>query len=191
MEKKVIFYDNNGNLCYAIMDIDDPLIIIKGYDELGEETSFLKLLRKEDSWYIDYLVCFERYKNRGIATALLNMADYILKDYNGFIYGEYSPYSNSVSDEKIDEITNSFYVKNGYAIITKKSFLENASDYPELSEKYFEKTKEKLGHSIVFKRNTKKQSYRFIESDNILMEIEDWNNNTNNIDLEINQSIIK
>ena len=186
MEKKVIFYDNNGSMCYAIIDISDTVIIIKGYDEVGRETSFLKLLLKENIWYIDYLVCFEQYRNKGIATALLNMVDYILKDYNGFIYGKYSPCDDSIPDEKLNEITNSFYVKNGYTVISKKDFLENISNYPELSEKDFEKTKEKFGHSIIFKRNIKKQNYRFIEKDNILMEIENWRND---IDFGINQSI--
>lgn len=178
-------------MCYAIISIDDPVVIIKGYDEFGRENSFLKLFLKEDSYYIDYLICFEQYRNRGIATALLNMVDYILKDYNCFIYGKYSPCNNSVFDEELDEITSSFYIKNGYTIITKKNFLENPSNYPELSEKYFEETKEKFGNSIVFKRNIKKQNYRFIEKDNILMEIEDWKNNANNIDFGMSQSIIK
>lgn len=191
MEKKVVFYDNNGNICYAIINIYDTVIMIKGYDEFGQETSILKVLIEDNSCYIDYLTCFEPYRHKGIATALLDIVDFTLKDYNGFIYGKYSPYDNSVSAEKLDEITNSFYKKNGYTVISKEQFLENVSNYPELTEKNFEETKEKFGHSIVFKRNKKKQSYRFIEKDNTITEIEGWRINKNNIDFRINQSRLK
>lgn len=191
MRKKVIFYDNNDDLCFAVIDISHSIIIIKGYDEFWRETSLLKLFLKEDSCCLENIICYEKYRNNGIATCLLNIVDYILKDYNGFIYGKYSPSNKSVSFEELDEITSTFYEKNGFTIITKKEYLENPSNYPELSEKYFEDTRKEFSNSIVFKKNVKKQNYRFIEKNNNLVEVEGWKNNVKNIDSEIKHTTIK
>jgi len=115
---------------------------------------------------------------------LLNAVDYILRNDDGFIYGEYSPYNdnNNISNEENEKITRSFYIKNGYSIITKKEFLENPGKYPELSEQDFEKTKERFDHSIIFKRNRKKSNYHFIEEGDTLIEQEVWMNKVNNFD---------
>lgn len=178
--KKIIFYDKDNNLCYAIINMSHSIIIIRSYNILDKETAFLKLLVNKKKIYLDVLLCYERYRNKGVVSKLLAAIDYIFKNDNIYIYGIYSPYNSSnISDEENDRITRSFYVRNGYTIITKKEFLENPLKYPELSEENFEQSKAKFNYSIVFKKNQKKLNYHFVEEGDTLIEQEILKNEMN------------
>lgn len=183
--KKAIFYDKNNNLCYFDIDYGFDTFIIKGYDDLTKEQTLIsKFLIDDNKIYIDVILCYTKYRNRGIASALLDLVDYIFKNCGGFIYGAFGPCDSSIPDNEIYEQVRSFYTKNGYKIISKNEFIENISKYYELNEKDFEKTKEKFDYSIIFKRITKKSIYRFEEfiEEGILVESEDYKNRVDGFD---------
>ena len=156
--KTINFYDKFGNLETAsIMGTSTLLTIYTSYKSI--QTGTIKLHLGRDKVYVELIFVNPEFRGCGIGTLLVQLTDYVLKDYDNFYYyGVYSPFSRVMGD-KIEQETRKFYNQNGFEILSKKAFKSNMALYPELSIKNFIDTELLYGNSIIFKRNNKKDSY--------------------------------
>jgi len=170
MINKAYFYDNNGNKCYANISLESSILTIVAHNnDNDEEIGKIELLI-DDRVYLSEIKCNRCFYRLGIGTALIDIFEYLYKDYTGIVYGKYCPFNVELNTTENDEVGKAFYIKNGYNIVTKKYFKEHQELYPNLKLEDFAHTSRIFDFSLIYKRNIQKDEYRFKEVDNELIE---------------------
>lgn len=126
---------------------------------------------------LESIYCRDSYRGKGIGKTLLDISDYLLKDYDSYtICGVYYPCQMiedihiKRSEEELDSQARRFYLKNGFNILSYHDYIENQDKYSMINPKDFSPTIKKFKRSIVYKKISKLDNYRFIERDGSLYE---------------------
>ena len=184
MEKSVFLTDNNDNLLQGLVLITDKMISIRLVDTNNKLLGYMNLFYQDNNrFYLSEIYCYDEYRGNGIATKLSELADYILKDYEGYIIkGVYYPTQMSSDYKNIyrskDELNNraiNFYKKNDYKIINYYEYLKNKEHYSNLTEDDF-KYNETLVENIVFKI-IKNKEHNFFEDNGVIYNSSEYNRN--------------
>lgn len=144
IEKQVKFTDSHGNEQKAIISFRDELFLdIKAFNKENKPTGYMSLyFHSSNRLYLNVIYCYDEFRGLGIATAISNLADYILRDYAGaVIRGAYEPGQLSTDRENkiersykdLDARARNFYAKAGYEIVKYEEYLENKEKYPYLN----------------------------------------------------------
>ena len=169
MITKAKFYDNNGNECNAIIALLDSILTIVANNDKNVELGKLEIL-VSDTLYFSEIKCNRDYYRLGIGTALIDIFEYLYKDYTGIVFGKFCPFNIELNTSENDEVGKAFYNKNGYEIVSKKEFLKNKELYPGIKIDDFAHTSRIYNYSLIYKRNIQKDEYRFKEVNNELIE---------------------
>lgn len=169
MINKAYFYDDYDNYYYARISINESLLNITAHNDNGDEVGHIEIMIG-DRLILNEIICGKEYKRMGIGTALIDIFEYLCKDYTGIVYGMYVPLNTALSVVENDQITRAFYQKNGYQVVSRTEFKENPNLYPGLSLEDFNTSSRIYNHSIIYKQSLKKDEYRFKESNNELVE---------------------
>lgn len=174
--KNAIFYDNKNNKQYAnILITEDKFIGINTFDEQSNPTGYMHICFEENNrFYLDTIYCYDRYRKSDIASIISNLAEYILKDYIGYIIrGEYKPgqlstdiESNNHTQEELDTAARNFYEKNDYQVIEYNTYINNKDSYNFITEKDFYFAGIKKDKIVV--KIIKEKKYPFVETDGII-----------------------
>lgn len=180
VEKQAYFYDNKNNKQYAsILINEDRFIGINTFDEDNNPTGYIHVcFHPNNRLFLDTIYCYDQYRRLGIATIISELADYLLKDYTGYIIrGVYKPGQLSTDRENniersIEELETSarkFYEKNGYSIIKREDFLNNNENYNYIKESDFNLGED--SSNVIVAKIIQEKEYPFIEEDNIIYHI--------------------
>ena len=148
IEKKAFFIDNNNNEQYAEILINEGIFIgINTFDRNNTPTGYMNIFfHPNKRLYLDTIYCYNQFRKSGIATFISKLADYILKDYDGYVIrGVYDPGQLSTdrennikrTKEELLVAARNFYKKNGYLIIDYNEYLNNKSKYPYIMDEDF------------------------------------------------------
>ena len=176
MSKSAFLKDNNGNLMQAIIDFEDDIIRIRMFDEMMKLLGYMNFqIQKNNRIFLFEIYCYDENRGNGIATKLSELADYVLKDYQGYIIrGVYSPmqmstdidkYSRSFAD--LAHRARNFYTKNGYEILDRSVYNQYKEMYSFLNEKDDFTINNQLINEIVFKV-IKEKEYNFYEDNGLI-----------------------
>lgn len=172
-DKIGIFKDNCGELYItSIHFIPNVLLNLKCLNLEGEEAGYMNIYVHENNrLYLDVIYCYDKFRNRGIAHNISEIADYILQVYDGYlIRGAYEPsqLSSDREDKIIRDVTelemfaNKFYTSNGYQIVSYNEFKKNPARFGDLNEQEDFQLSEEFEDYIIIKRVKKKDKYPFI-----------------------------
>lgn len=164
-ERRAMFIDNIGEVHIAVIRTNPSLFIdIKTYSEKNEPTGYMQLwFHPNKRIFLDTVYCYDKYRSRGIASKISNLADFLLRDYIGYIIkGAYEPRQlatdrqNNIyrSQEELNLRASKFYKKCGYQIVSLKEFLDKPHLYPELNKKDDFQFGEELVNFIVKKKDS-------------------------------------
>lgn len=126
--------------------------------------------------YLDVIYCYTKYRHAGIATYMMKLAEYVLKDYNGYVIrGAYEPgqlstdRSNGVicPEEEMRQNAVDFYHHNGYEIINYIDYLNNSAKFPYINESDFILGEDFITSVIVAKK-LEEQDYSFFEERKVI-----------------------
>lgn len=176
MEKEVkLIKLTNFNL-YGVANIIKDSYILIGLCNKEEKVGFMELyFHGAKKITLENIYCLDKYRRQGVGTLLLDISDYLLKDYEGRILcGVYYPtqmIDEGVikTEEELDTAARSFYLKNGFNILKHSDFIKNHKMYPEIGYDYFSSAYS-YGRSIVYKKIEEKDDYRIISNGNVLLE---------------------
>ena len=157
-------YDNNGCEYYINVSMENNFLHIGAYDNNNINMASLNSFVGDKKIYLDSIFCYPFYRNRGIASELLN----VLNEYahDSVIYGTYIPFEigNMELDNEPNKIaTKSFYEKNGYEIVTYDNYIENKSSYPKINETDFGMTRRSSHNAIIYKKEKKKIKIKILK----------------------------
>ena len=157
-------FDNNGYEYYINVSIEGNFLHMGAYDNNNINMASLSSFVGDKKIYLDSIFCYPFYRNRGIASELLN----ILNEYaNGsVIYGTYSPFeigSMELDNEPDISATKSFYEKNGYEVVTFDNYIEHKDNYPRISETDFGMTRRSSHNAIIYKKEKKKIKIKILK----------------------------
>ena len=179
--KNAIFYDNKSNKHYAnILITENKFIGINTFDENNIPTGYIHICFHPDNrLFLDTIYCYDQFRKLGVASIISELAEYILKDYIGYvIIGEYKPGQLSTdrmnnierSQEELDTAARNFYKKNGYQVIEYEEYSKNKEIYNCIKESDFNLGEDR-SNTIVAKVIKEKQ-YPFVEDDGIIYRID-------------------
>lgn len=160
MKKSAFINDNNGNIMQAIIDIDDDIIRIRMFDDQYRLLGYMNLqIQKNNRIFLYEVYCYDEHRGSGIATKISELADYVLKDYPGYIIrGVYSPMQMSTdidnvprSFTELEQRARHFYEKNGYEILSRNKYEVCKDKYDFLNIKDDFTINNQLLNEIVFK----------------------------------------
>ena len=162
MRKKVSFYDEYNNYCTAVADINNSLVRIEAYDGMFENMGHIELM-VDDRIFLNEIICKPEYRRLGVGSSLIDIFEYLYKDYTGIVYGIYSPCDLALNVKENDIIGKGFYEKNGYKVVSRREFLDNKDLYPGLKIDDFIEAKRVFDYSLIYKQNIQKDDYYFVE----------------------------
>jgi len=177
IQKQAVFIDYENNEQYTEIRIDEGMFIgIKTFDLYNNPTGYMNIFFHPDKrLYLDTIYCYDRFRNNGIATFISELADYILKDYDGYVIrGVYEPgqlstdreYNIERSQKELEIAARRFYEKNGYEIINYGEYSKNKSKYPFLIDNDFYLGED--GLVTIVAKQILQQEYSFYEEDGII-----------------------
>lgn len=151
-------------------------IEIKAYTEEGEEVCLMDVFfypRKR--FYLSDIYCKRKYRGCGIAEKVLDMMEYLLRDYHGYIInGVLYPheFSNDISAsrgsyEDLYAHVEHFYNKMGFVVVSHAEYCQNRESYPLVEERTDFLEHEHIPDRIILKRLTKKE-FPFVEVNNLI-----------------------
>ena len=180
MRKSAFLKDNNGNIMQAIIDIEGDIIKIRMFDEQYNLLGYMNFqIQDNNRIFLFEVYCYDEHRGNGIGTKLSELADYVLKDYEGYIIrGVYSPTQMSTdrdkysrSFEELEKRARLFYEKNGYEILEHTKFEICKDKYEFLNEKEDFTINGRLINEIVFKVINDKE-YNYYEDNGLIFNIE-------------------
>lgn len=178
MEEKQAYFKGTNNYIYnvEIRKEKGNYLIINAYDKKGNEVGYMYIYKHPDNrLYLDVIYCYDKYRNNNIASSLLELADYLLKDYKGsIIRGIYMPgqlstdksLCNKKDSNEIDIITKKFYQKNGYQVIDYNNYVSNVKKYPNLEENDFYLDDDEP--STIVAKSIENKEYQYYEDNSII-----------------------
>lgn len=148
IKKKALFVDSKNNEQHALITICEGFYVgILVTDSNSNETGYMNIYFHPDKrFYLDTVYCYDQFRNRGIATFMSKLSDYILKDYVGYVIrGVYEPGQLSTDREnnimrnqdELEIAARSFYETNGYQIISYEDYCNNKERFPYLMDSDF------------------------------------------------------
>ena len=176
MSKNAFIQDNNGNLMQAIVDIENDIIRIRMFDTEYNLLGYMTFqIQNNNRIFLFEVYCYDEHRGNGIATKMSELADYVLKDYQGYIIrGVYSPtqmssdidnYSRSYPE--LEKRARKFYEKNGYEIIDHYKYKVYNDKYSFLDEKEDFTLNGSALNEIVFKV-IKEKEYKYYEDNGLI-----------------------
>lgn len=176
--RTAIFRDNYGDFyIIKIHFIPNVLLALKCQNLKGEDAGYMNIYVHENNrLYLDVIYCYDKFRKRGIASNINELADYILQIYDGYLLrGEYEP--SQLSTDRENQITrdadelrlsaNNFYISNGYSIIGYEDYKNNPDKFESINQEDFQLCEE-LAEYIVAKRIRQKHKYPFIIKNGVL-----------------------
>lgn len=177
INKLAIFTDTENNEQRAYIRIIDGMSIsINTFDSNNNATGYMNIyFHPNNRLYLDNIYCYDQFRNKGIATFISELSDYILKDYDGYIIrGSYEPGQLSTdrennierSQEELEKAARKFYKKNGYEIINYEEYNKNKDKFPYIIDGDFY-----LGEAdpaTIVVKQLHEYEYTFYEEDGIL-----------------------
>ena len=137
--------------------ISDNALVIDLYNSL-EKVGFIEVdIEKFRQMNINRIYCLDRYRRNGIGTCLMDLTEYMLKDYNNYtLYGVYCPYQSpdevyTRTRQELNDAASKFYAKKGFDIVSLHDFEKDPKKYPNITSKNFDLTVNSFGNSIVEK----------------------------------------
>lgn len=173
MLKRITFYDNCENYCHGIVNINKSLVTIDALDDTDNKMGNIQLM-VGDRIFLDSISCEREYSRLGIGTALIDMFEYLYRDYTGIVYGIYAPFNIALNVVENDVIGKEFYKKNGYQIVSRRDFIDNPELYPGLMIDDFIEAKRIFNYSLIYKQSIQKDEYRFTEKCGQIVENVDY-----------------
>ena len=179
MNKNAFIEDNSGNLMQAIIDIKQDSISIRMFDISFKLLGYINIqIQKNNRLFLSEIYCYDVFRGNGIGTKLSELADYILKDYQGYILrGIYYPTQMSKdlnnidrSKEELDERATNFYEKNGFGILKYEDYINNKEEYEFLDEKLDFTINGQIINEIVYKLIQEK-NYKFYEDNGLIFDV--------------------
>lgn len=178
-DKQAFFIDYNGNEQRAEIRINEGIFIsINTFNQSNNPTGYMHLFYHQNNrWYLDVIYCYDAFRRAKIATYISELADYLLRDYIGYVIkGVYEPQQLSTdrenkierSRQELDLAARKFYEKAGYAIIDYEDFLNDEYKYYYLMEDDFCCGEVEPG-TIVAKEIVAK-NYAFFEENGIIYQ---------------------
>ena len=176
MSKSAFLTDKNGEILQAIIIYTDTMISIRMVDINNELLGYLNIFFQNNKrLFLSEIYCYDKYRGGGIATKLSELADYLLKDYEGYILrGIYHPTQMSSdlktiprSKEELDNRARIFYYKNGYEILSYDCYMNNRKKYYFLDPFLDFNLNGYIANEIVYKL-IKKKDYNFYEDNNVI-----------------------
>ena len=175
-----VFVDNLGAIHRVeINKRGDMFIALDATDVFGERTGYIRFwVNPNNRFYLSEIYCFNQFRGRGIATFLNDIAEYILKDYEGYIVrGVFEP--AQLSTDKLDNVYCSkeelyaraiaFYQKVGYQIITLEDYKKNPEKFFGINEIEDFQLGEEIADTIVVKVIKKQENYKVREINGVLV----------------------
>ena len=169
----------NNDLHGILNIIKGDYILINLHNENDKVGSMELYFRDHKKITLESIYCRDQYRKQGIGKTLLDISDYLLKDYIDYLLlGVYYPCQMIEdihiyrSNNELDNQARKFYLKNGFNILPYMEYVNNKDMYPLINEKDFSPTIKKYGRSIVYKKIKKLDNYRFELKDNNLYERE-------------------
>lgn len=177
IEKEARFIDNKGNRHSAKITINpDVFIGIETFDQNNIQTGYIRVFfHPNNRFYLDVIYCLDEYRGNGIATMLSNLADYIMRDYEGYVIrGVYKPTqmwtdrSNNIvrSESDLDTAARQFYAKNGYEVINYEDFVKEPEKYPYIANTDFQRGEEEA--ETIVAKVVMPREYPFVESGGVI-----------------------
>ena len=184
-EKKAYFIDNNGNMHYTTILIkDNSYILMSTYNENNIPTGYMNIYFHPDNrLFLDTIYCYDEFRCLGIASRISELADYLFKDYIGYVIrGVYEPGQLSTDREnnifrsksELDKAARRFYKKNGYSVIDYQEYLRNIDKYKYITLNDFILGEEKS--LIIVAKLIEEKLCNYYEENNII-----YHNNFNKI----------
>lgn len=175
-----VFVDNFGAIHRVeINKRGDMFIALDATDVFGERTGYIRLwVNPNNRFYLSEMYCFNQFRGRGVATFLNDIAEYILKDYEGYVVrGVFEP--AQLSTDKLDNVYCSkeelyaraiaFYQKAGYQILTLEDYKKNPENYFGINEIEDFQLGEEIADTIVVKVIKKQENYKVREINGVLV----------------------
>lgn len=161
IEKEDCFYDKlNEKHTVKIRIIPNVGFNIESFYN-NEKTGYIMIyIHPDNKLYLDVIYCYDKYRNRGIATKLMNIAENLLHDYDGWIIrGSYEPSQLSTDREnnifrdkiELEESSKRFYESCGYKILNLDDYLQNPLEYSDITAEDFQLSEEK-SNTIIYKK---------------------------------------
>ena len=167
---------NLVNYIHGAAQIKDDTLKIDLYNSLEKVGDIEVNIEKFRQMNINSIYCLDRYRRNGIGTYLMDLTEYMLKDYNNYtLYGAYCPYQAPFEKEprtraELALAASEFYLKRGFSIITLDEFKSELKTCPDITLKNFDLTIESYGNAIVCKHIDSYNGDRFYEDSGIIKE---------------------
>ena len=167
----------NSNLNGIINILKDNYILINLYNSVEKVGYMETYFHGTKKITLENIYCIDKYRGNKVGSTLLDISDYLLKDYIGYtLCGVYYP-CQMLDDIKIlrdpnelDMKARSFYLKHGFDIVSFSEYESDKDKYPLININDFSPTIKKFRRSVVYKKISKLDNYRFKEKDNKLYE---------------------
>lgn len=177
IKRNAKFVDNNGNPQTAIITINPGIFIgIDSFDKNNTLTGYASMhFHPNNRFLLDVIYCLDKFRGNGIATMISELADYIMKEYEGYVIrGVFKPTQmgtdrrNNVvrSELELDTAARRFYATNGYEVINYDDYISAPEEYPYLNFMDFQRGEE-IAKTLVAKVIVPKE-YSFIESNDVI-----------------------
>lgn len=174
-----VFCDKDNNIQLASIRIVPKIVIsIKSFNLDGNDTGYMNIcFHPKNRLFLDTIYCYDKNREKGVATNISLIADYLLQDYQDHIIrGVYEPSQLSTDrdnhiERSIDELhdrADSFYNGAGYKKIYYRDYKQNHSKYPTIDPIYDFKLEEELAECIVIKKIGPNLDNPFTRKDGII-----------------------
>ena len=176
MIQNAFLNDNNGNIMQAMIFNNGEKISIRMFDDQVQLLGYMNIqIQKNNRLFLSEIYCYDEFRGKGIATKISELADYILRDYQGYIIrGLYKPTQMSydlnnkyVCKKELEERARNFYYKNGYEILNIYDFKNHKEKYNFLDEKLDFTINGTVKSNIVFKI-IKDKDYNYYEDNGLI-----------------------
>ena len=177
IEKNALFIDYKNNVQYARIRINEGIFVgINTFDLDNNPTGYMNIFfHPNKRLFLDTIYCYDQFRKSGVATLISELADYILKDYEGYVIrGVYKPGQLSTdrennierSQEELEMSARKFYRKNGYEIINYEEYIKNNNKYPYLIDEDF--ILDEGGPTTIVVKQISKKGYSFYEDEGVI-----------------------
>lgn len=184
----VVFLDKeNGIQLASIRIVPNVVITIKSFNESAQPTGYMDLwFHPNNRIFLDVIYCYDQFRGKGIAGNLSQIADFVLKDYSGYIIrGVYQPSQLSTdrekkierSQEELNERADNFYSSACYTKIYYDDYITDPSKYPDIDVDNDFQLGEEIAKCIITKKVVSNGKYPFkrikdvLVSENILTHL--------------------
>lgn len=148
------------------------------YDKEGNECANLCVIPQSGNRFlIEQIYVYKAYRNRGIARCMIELLEFMLRDYATILLrGTFYPYQNYVDSlippfltpSQIKEQTRHFYEHMNFQLVHLSDYLAHPQEYPEVDEVLdFHLSGEKDEMTTVLKVITHKKEYPFQKVGNV------------------------